>query len=146
MAMVRPPKPLPRTSLTWLGSSRALGSKAMALLGQRPRHCMSLARQARMAALDLVPGQPGIQLLEAKAHPATRANRRGLSRPAPASGGAWLQVVMASDAQNHQVRLRVIAAPEHALLVMNVELARGAVDTTDLAAAAARRDEPPPPR
>src|SRR5215472_7145109 len=63
-----------------------------------------------MTRLDLLPRQVRIDLFQSCAHPATPAHRRRLFGPATAARRARLHVVMAREAQHHQVGLGVVAA------------------------------------
>src|SRR5207249_533219 len=98
-------------------------------------------RQARVARLDLLPGEPGVELLEPAPDAAPRAHGGRLPRPAATAVGARLQVVMTGDAQHHEVLVRVVAALEQAEAVVDVELPLCAVDAADLAATAPLGDE-----
>lgn len=94
---------------------------------------------------DLFPGQPRVELLQAAAKPAAQTDRRRLPGPAAARLGARLEMVVAREAQDHQVGLRVVAALQNPAHVVHVELAVGPGHAADLASGAARGDQAPAP-
>jgi len=99
-----------------------------------------------MPSLDLLPRQRRIDFLEPSPEPAPRADGRRLPRPTSATCLARLQVVMAHEAQHHQVLLRVVAALQHPEHVVDIQLAVDPAHPADLASPTADGDQPPPPR
>src|SRR5579872_3368834 len=94
-----------------------------------------------MTCLDLLPGKVGVALLEAAADLAPAAQPRRLLRPAAAAGGAWLEMVVACEAEHQQVAFRIVAAAENAQPVVHIELALRARDTAYLAAPATSKNQ-----
>lgn len=99
-----------------------------------------------MARFDLLQRQRRVEILKPGSDLTASADGCGLSRPTAAPGGAWLEVMVAGEAQHHEVGLGVIAPSKHAEQVVDVELTFRAGDAAGLAAAAAFRDQPPPAR
>jgi hypothetical protein len=73
--------------------------------------------------LDLIPRKAGVDRFEAATDFATPAQSRRLLGPPAAARSARLEVMVAGKAQDQQVALRIVATPEDAQPVVDVELA-----------------------